>query len=387
MRLFFPARAARIALTVLFVLLAVAARPAPARATQAVPAAPAVLCDGQVLDGAAGAARLIIRDRSNVVIRNCTFRNFTRDPIVIENSADILIENSRFENNRTTSERRDTHGVNIPEFGQRVTIRNNTFVNMGGDGVQMGDTAATNNSGNIRDIQIINNSFTVTSEDIGENGIDIKMTHGPVLIAGNDVHGFRPCESTQMGCTGAPGEGIVVHMGARDVTIERNRIHNNVHGISVADGFIPIPPRNIMIRNNWIYDNQQRGINISRVHSLRALNNTFVNNVRHVAIAETPVSPDGVCVNTNNLFAGGPTPNAVCAPTANLYFAAAAEARFASLAGADFHLQAGSPAVNAGRTLAEVTQDFDGQSRAGATDVGADELAATQTGCLQASGT
>lgn len=366
-------------------LLAGLAAPA-AQAGPAPRSAPAVLCDGRTLDGAAGAARLIIRDTSNAVIRNCTFRNFTRDPIVIERSSDIVIEHSRFENNRTATERRDTHGVNIPADGQRIIIRNNVFVNNGGDGVQMDDTAAEENRGNIRDIQILDNSFTVTGEDIGENGIDIKRTHGPVLVAGNTIHGFRPCESSQMGCTGAPGEGIVVHMGAQDVTIERNKIHNNIHGISIGDGFIPLPPRNILVRNNWISASRGRGITISRAHSVRLLNNTLVNNARHLAISETPVSGDGVCLNSNNLFAGGPAPSLVCNPQSNLYHAAAGEAAFANLAGGDFHLTAGSPAANRGQTLSLVPQDFDGQPRPSgpAADIGADELAAAQPGCLTA---
>jgi len=40
---------------------------------------------------------------------------------------------------------------------------------------------------------------------------------------------------------------------------------------------------------------------------------------------------------------------------------------------ADGHLAAGSPSIDAGRTLALVTNDFDGDARSGATDIGADE--------------
>ncbi|HEY1016185.1 MAG TPA: right-handed parallel beta-helix repeat-containing protein, partial [Herpetosiphonaceae bacterium] len=370
----------------LWMALLASLSPGAAHGGQQRQSAPAVLCDGRTLDGAAGAARLIIRDTSNVIIRNCVFRNFTRDPIVIERSSDIVIENSRFENNRTTTERRDTHGVNIPAEGQRIIIRNNVFVNNGGDGVQMGDTAAEENRGNIRDIQILNNTFTVTGDDIGENGVDIKRTHGAVLVAGNTIHGFRPCEPSQMGCTGAPGEGIVVHMGAQDVTIERNKIFDNIHGISIGDGFIPIPPRNILVRNNWISGNQGRAINISRAHSVRLVNNTLVNNARHLAISETPVSGDGVCLNSNNLFAGGPAPDAACAPQSNLYHAAAGAAAFANLAGGDFHLTAASPALNRGQSLSLVPQDFDGQPRPSgpAADIGADELPATPSDCMTA---
>jgi parallel beta-helix repeat protein len=44
---------------------------------------------------------------------------------------------------------------------------------------------------------------------------------------------------------------------------------------------------------------------------------------------------------------------------------------------ADGHLPAGSPAINAGQTIAQVTDDFDKQTRVGASDIGADEIVAT----------
>ena len=42
---------------------------------------------------------------------------------------------------------------------------------------------------------------------------------------------------------------------------------------------------------------------------------------------------------------------------------------------ADGHLQPGNPAIDAGETRADVTDDIDGQSRSGPNDIGADELA------------
>jgi Right handed beta helix region/Dockerin type I domain len=41
---------------------------------------------------------------------------------------------------------------------------------------------------------------------------------------------------------------------------------------------------------------------------------------------------------------------------------------------ADGHLSSGSPAINAGQTIAQVTDDFDRQTRIGAVDIGADEV-------------
>jgi hypothetical protein len=49
---------------------------------------------------------------------------------------------------------------------------------------------------------------------------------------------------------------------------------------------------------------------------------------------------------------------------------------FANYAGLDFRLQSGSPAINAGQTLALVTIDFDGRlrPRGAAYDIGAFEF-------------
>jgi hypothetical protein len=331
-----------------------------------------VLCDGQIVDGATNPnGRLVLgSDKSNAVIRNCTFRNFTDEAIVIDGATDVLIENNRFESIRSRVAGQDTHAIAVPTRGQRITIRNNTFVDIGADGVQLGDTGT-----DIRDVTISHNEFFVTSDTVGENGVDVKTVQGPVRIANNRIHGFRPCESGQ-DCSGDPhGAGIVIHAGATNVLVERNLIYNNTRGMSVAAGFANIPPRNVVVRNNVIYNNQRRAVVIDTVHSVELLNNTLVNNPEGIAISNTPSATDGTCANANNLVAGTGTVSTACAPQRNLRYATMSDAKFVNPAAGDFHLQSISPAVNQGVTLADVPDDMDGQARPGGTayDIGADE--------------
>ncbi|HEX6292357.1 MAG TPA: right-handed parallel beta-helix repeat-containing protein, partial [Herpetosiphonaceae bacterium] len=354
----------------------------------------------QVIDCGGGAyptrnTALVLRSTdSGSVIRNCVFRDWNAQigaVIQIDNANDILIENNRFENIRR-SDFRDIHAVNIAQYGQRVTIRNNIFVNVGADGVQMGDTAASS-GGNIRDITITNNDFSSTNVDIGEEGVDIKRVHGNVVVADNRFHGFRPCEANvQPGCTGSPGAGMVVHAGATGVIIERNRFWDNIYGLTVGAGFANIPPREILVRNNFFYDNQRRALQIDTVHSIKLLNNTIINSgYQHMYVNATPSSTDGWCFNRNNLFAGGTAPASVCTPQNNRYYADPGAVGFVSLTARDLHLQQTSPAVDAGQALTtDVPGDIDRQARpyGSAYDVGADEFASNdQPGCQTATST
>ncbi len=113
-----------------------------------------------------------------------TLRSFTNEPIQIEGATDVLIENNRFEriNSGTT---RDTHAIAIPTNGQRITIRNNVFVDNGADGVQLGDTGA-----NIRDIAIVGNEFRVTQAEVG------RTDSRSYLLVGSrrNLGGASPCQ-------------------------------------------------------------------------------------------------------------------------------------------------------------------------------------------------
>ncbi|MBI4790808.1 MAG: right-handed parallel beta-helix repeat-containing protein [Chloroflexi bacterium] len=276
-----------------------------------------ILCDGKVYDGYT--SRLFQLDGGvdadasvQKVIRNCTFRNSKEVPIVLQNARNVLIEGNTFYNIRTRVVGDGVHAINItgPSSGgivDGVIIRNNSFRDIGADGIQIGQ-----NTRNIKNVWIQNNEF-VGSADVGENGVDVKGADGPIYITGNKVHGFRPCESPKTNppgnqdCSGSNGPGITVHDGganktpAYNVTLENNDIYDNTIGLVVATG-----ARNIVVRGNRISNNQKQGIEMHDVYSVNVTGNTLSNNPTHIDVSNTPQS-GGSCTISNNTFIGGGT--------------------------------------------------------------------------------
>lgn len=272
-----------------------------------------LLCDGKVYDGYT--TKPFVLDSTvdqdptiQKVIRNCVFRNSKLPAITIRNAKNVLIEGSTFENIRTHVAGDDVHAINIPcPAGctiDNITIRNSTFRYIGADGIQLGAT-----SRNISHVYIENNEF-VGTEDVGENGVDVKGVVGPVSITGNKVHGFRPCQSPTTStpgtqdCSGSNGEGMVIHDGGStltspyNVTLENNEVYDNVYGVVVASG-----AKNITVRGNQSHNNLQVGLLIKSVYSILVTGNTFSTNPRHIKVDSTPLS-GGSCSINNNTFLG-----------------------------------------------------------------------------------
>jgi uncharacterized protein YjdB len=211
-------------------------------------------------------------------------------------------------------------------------------------------------------------------------------------------------------CTGSVGGIVGVDAYSDNLTIERNLIHdigrlgpgeqgcvevntnwqNHDHGVYNGIG------DNVVIRNNVFY-NFTHGFAIQRYNGNGAVTNglTIVNNTfafpnpwrdSHIIIA---TGVNNLLI-ANNIFYN-PTTAGVWFDTGgltnvtlsnNLSFGAAVsegltgmtsagnlenvDPQFVNPAGLDFHLQAASPAIGAGMTLAGVLNDFDGYARSGA---------------------
>jgi parallel beta-helix repeat protein len=200
------------------------------------------------------------------VVRNCSFVNPTgtavyKAAIIIKQGTNILIEGNRFENIRTLIPDDGILAIAMPAQGpiSNVTIRNNLFTDIGADGIQPGTSGP-----DITNIKIENNEF-IGSEDVGENGVDVKGVYGPIYITGNKMHGFRPCESSKtkvpgtQDCTGSTGPAITIHQGGTgyyptDIYIIGNELYDNTKGIDMSGG------KNIVVQNNKIHDNLKYGI-------------------------------------------------------------------------------------------------------------------------------
>jgi hypothetical protein len=174
-------------------------------------------------------------------------------------------------------------------------------------------------------------------------------------------------------------EGAGIHRVGANCTIRNNKIFDNYQGIietgvpntyynNVIYNNIGSPyggiagGRGSKMYNNTIVGNSGAGLFLDP--SVEARNNILLNN------------GDGPVVETGP---GSTFSNNLCHSTNTYCALATTDPRFVNAAGADFHLGSGSPAIDAGTTLAEVTTDLDLTARpaGGAFDIGAYEAGGT----------
>ncbi len=220
-----------------------------------------------------------------------------------------------------------------------------------------------------------------------------------VVVAHNHIHDVgRYCTGTSEGIVG-------ISAYADNLIIEQNLVHdvgrfapgeqgcnpgndywqNHDHGIYQGVG------DNLVVRNNVFY-NFTHGWAIQRygssVDGVYILNNTFAfpnpnkdgqiiiaSGTTNLVIANNifyqPTTAGvwfdgggfGTVTVSNNLTFGG---SVTTGSTLGITYSANLDntgPKFVNAAGLDFHLQAGSPAIDAGITLTNVTNDFDGVSR------------------------
>ncbi len=235
-------------------------------------------------------------------------------------------------------------------------------------------------------------------------GIDFEAGHTGLQAAGNNVHDVgRLCTKTGNGLSGFTVDD-------QDVVIEQNVVHDigryNVgdhgctadvgvstdvhdHGIYVSSG------TNIVIRNNIFY-NLTHGWAVHRYNSagkgvdqLYVVNNTFAyanptrdgyvvidgrltnstiaNNIfyspRNAGILLKPVGELSGVEIANNLTFGGSITSGETAGARVANNLDRTDPRLVDVAGLNFHLQAGSPAIGAGLGLTYVSNDFGGAAR------------------------
>lgn len=205
---------------------------------------------------------------------------------VVNNLAPGLIEGNTF---------RSTILIDGHEYDGTI-IRNCIFENIDGDGLQIrdvnnlvienctfksisGDAIRFRNSGVSDGVKILNN----TIYDIGENGILSPEGHVNCFIKGNLI--YKVAKDDLSSLVGAPHHGIYfqgynVHITENTIydvlnvdgngisirtygKIDKNRIYNAAdHGISYYSDH-PGQGEELLIENNFIYDNGSRGIQLS----------------------------------------------------------------------------------------------------------------------------
>lgn len=194
-----------------------------------------------------------------------------------------------------------------------------------------------------------------------------------VIIEGNF------CKEMETLNSGANGQGFMLEGNSSGIVI-RNNIIMAYMGINVN------PSPGIQIYNNTIVSgltmpNNPRGIRLANSPNAIIKNNIVIDAGKpghNPYIDKDTPSTTGLDAGYNLIYyTDGTTPYGTAYPN-DLW---AVNPQFVNFAGADLHLQASSPAINAGVTLATVTKDYDGQTRPNGTawDIGADEFYAPAT--------
>ena len=143
-------------------------------------------------------------------------------------------------------------------------------------------------------------------------------------VKGNRIH--------DNGAAGNRGPGIGLYSGTGNIAYNNLIWNNQEQGIIVDYGAY-----NTKIYNNTIYSNSSDGIRIGRGTETEIKNNIVYNNTRGT------ISNSGTNTITSNNLTTNPG--------------------FVDALNEDFHLQTGSSAIDAGTTLGDVIDDFDGKAR------------------------
>ena len=198
-------------------------------------------------------------------------------------------------------------------------------------------------------------------------GVDAHTAQG-WTIRDNLIEGFW-CASG-----GLSEHGVHIWSDSSDTVVERNLLRNNARGIGFGLG--ASQHLNGIIRNNMVHTIQDVGIGLESAPGARVLNNSVYTQNYANAIEYRFSATTGVAI-LNNLSNGAIASRDGGSGTVEDNLTGADPSWFVDAAGGDLHLISENipGVVDAGRVLAEVTDDFDGQDRpqGAGYDIGADE--------------
>jgi nitrous oxidase accessory protein NosD len=208
------------------------------------------------------------------VLRGCTLKNGTEGAgvDVSSSASDILIEDNHIHHFQK-ADGGDSHGVALETTARNAVVRGNDIHHNSGDGVQcIGPEGGATISGTPFDNLVIEDNELHENQ---ENGADIKTcTH--VTLRRNSIWGHHRTSSSA-------GEGVVVHLSARDVTLEDNVLRGNGRGINIGGVSVGAPPTHIVLRRNLVLDgygadgNDGLGIRVDTSSDVKVQHNTVWN--------------------------------------------------------------------------------------------------------------
>ncbi|MFK7756667.1 MAG: right-handed parallel beta-helix repeat-containing protein [Flavobacteriales bacterium] len=206
---------------------------------------------------------------NNIRIKNCEISN-------INFSADANAEVTEF----TNAQPLIVYGTEADHAISSLEITGNQIYNC-----RLGYSEGMALNGNVDNFQISNN----TLHDLTNIGIDIIGHEGTCPAPAQDQARLGVIRAnTIYNCVSpyATAAGIYVD-GGKNVIIERNHVHHNQWGIEIGCENIDKAATNIIVRNNFIYENANAGAAIGgynypngsgKVENVELVNNSFFGN-------------------------------------------------------------------------------------------------------------
>jgi hypothetical protein len=191
---------------------------------------------------------------------------------VSQYASDVLIEDNEIHHFQKAGGG-DSHGIILQTTARNVVARGNDIHHNSGDAVQcIGPEGGATLSGTPFDNLLLEDNELHENR---ENGVDIK-TCSRVVVRGNHIWGHK--RSSTSG-----GEGVVVHMSARDVTLEDNVLRGNGRAVNVGGVRVGAPPTRVVLRRNLVLEgysadgNDGVGFRVDTSTDVKVQHNTFWN--------------------------------------------------------------------------------------------------------------
>jgi hypothetical protein len=318
--------------------------------------------EGLVLDGQYAVADLVdVNDgATGLVLRSVEVRRTTQDCIDMGAPKDVLVEGCHIHHClNAAGGQTDAHGIT----GSAVTnlvIRNTEIDTFSGDAIQFDPGRALPGWTDIRiegcklwtgPLATPENGFAAGTVP-GENAVDTKTNpaapRARLTIVDTNAWGFRG--------------GLISNMAAFNL---KENVDATLDRVSVFDSEIAFRTRGpgtnggawVHIQNAVVYDVDKAVRYEDDIEQLDVLNVTLGS---AVLAAFEAASASATIPDVRNLLVLGASLPAQATAASNL---AAADSAFVDVAASDYHLAAGSPAIDSGEVIASITADRDGAPR------------------------
>jgi parallel beta-helix repeat protein len=294
----------------------------------------------------ANRAAVRIDQSDHVTVRNGVFGNNATWGIFTDFSDDLLLENNECYSSGTQ------HGIYVSNSGDRPVVRSNRVHDNAGCGIQLNADLSQGGDGLITGALIENNiawnNGTVGGAAINLDGVQSSTVRNNLLY-NNHASGIA--------CFQIDGAAGPTGMQILNNTIDM--ASNGRWALLIKSSTGPNT-----VRNNILYNQNAGRGGIDYGDATDVANTDSDSNILD---AVTP--DDSTRVTLAQWQLAGHEPHSFSATPAVL---------FVNEAGGDYHLKAGSPAIDAGQTLANVPTDLEGRARpvGPAYDIGCYEFAA-----------